>query len=60
MLKENKLALEMDKHWTDSEPGAFAEAGTKTWSCNKVSTCVSEECGAQRVGSAGPGHHTMS
>lgn len=30
MLKENKLALEMDKYWTDSEPGAFAEAGTKS------------------------------
>lgn len=30
MLKENKVALEIDKYWTDNELGAFAEAVTKT------------------------------
>lgn len=35
MLKENKVALEMDKYCTDNELGTFAEAVTKTQSQNK-------------------------
>ena len=40
MLKENKVALEMDKYCTDDKLGAFAEAVTKAQSQNKH--CYSE------------------
>lgn len=55
ILKEYKVALEIDKYWTDNELGAFAEAATKISALKQSNTTISEEGGACRGGSIGLG-----